>query len=172
MQTIDAERSELKRPRVVSGGLRELRHHGPLGLSAEENSVRATWSTRDLLEQDVREAYTWVGECARLRALSGLQFCNQRRSGKEGRTPLSLPSRCHAAISSSSRPGRREGAFSCPSVVELGPQISALQVCTEHGPGATNLASWAGSGPVHLGFTALGLRLLLGACGGALSRGR
>lgn len=108
--------------------------------------MRATWSTRDLLEQDVREAYTWAGECARLRALSGLQFRNQRRSREEGRTPLSLPSRCHAAISSSSRPGRQEGAFSCPSVVELGPQITALQVCREHGPGATNLASWAGSG--------------------------
>ena len=44
------------------GGCGELRHHGPLGLSAKENSVRATWSTRDLLEQDVREAYKWAGK--------------------------------------------------------------------------------------------------------------
>ena len=49
-------------PAPFQGGCGELRHQGPLGPSAKENSVRATWSTRDLLEQDVREAYKWAGE--------------------------------------------------------------------------------------------------------------
>ena len=67
--------------------------------------------------------------------IPGLERFHMRQS-----TPC-LPSRCHAAISSSSRP-RRE--FSCPSRVKLGPQITVLQECREHGPGTINSVSSPG----------------------------
>ena len=80
------------------------------------------------------------------RALTELQFYNQRKSGEGRRPALSFLSRHHASIIGSA--SRLSWGFSCPYMVKLGPQITAFRGWREHVRGLINLlSSRAGCGP-------------------------